>query len=160
MGRPDKIRSVLLDASALLGVITGEPAFACLKSLLAAVDNKQIRLVESSAILTEVRSRHARDTNTHARAREGVRALLESPETTLVDVSTVVARKAGDLAAELNLKTWDAIHLATAILAGVDVLVVLDHKFPLGDYEGVWVTGPFDINDDNLLGLIDDHDED
>lgn len=151
MGRPEKITSALLDASSLLGVITGDPHFECLKSLLAAVDRGEVRLVESSAILTEVRPRHARDTEVHVLAREGVLALLESPETTLVDVSTVVARKAGQLAADLGLDTWDAIHLATAILAEVDVLVVRDHKFPEGDYEGVWVTGPFDIDGDKLF---------
>jgi predicted nucleic acid-binding protein len=154
VGRPDKVRSASLDASALLGVITGDPDFACLKSLLAAVDRGEVRLVESSAMLTEVRPRHARDTSARAYARQTVLELLESPETSLVDVSTVVARKAGDLAAEHNLKTWDAVHLATAILSGADVLVVRDGRFPKGDVEGVWVTEPFDLNEDNLLGLL------
>lgn len=54
MGRPDKIRTALLDASALIGVIKGEPEFACLKSLLAAADRGEITLVESTAILAEV----------------------------------------------------------------------------------------------------------
>ena len=100
MARPDKIESALLDASSLLGVVQGEEEFACLKSLLAAVDRGEIKLVESTAILAEVLPHHARDTETHKRAREGVRALLESPETQLVDVTTVVARKAGELRAE------------------------------------------------------------
>ena len=47
--------------------------------------------------------------------------------------------------------TWDAVHLATAILAGVDVVVVRDHKFPDGDYEGVHITGPFDLDEDKLF---------
>lgn len=151
MGRPDKVGSALLDASSLIGVILGDPAFAGLRSLLAAVDRGEVILVESTAILAEVQPRHTRDTRAHARARDTVRALLESPETQLVDVSTAVARKAGDLKAELGLGTWDAVHLATAILAGVDVLIVRDHKFPEGDYEGVYVTGPFDIDEDKLF---------
>lgn len=152
MGRPDKIESALLDASALLGVVQGEEEFACLKSLLAAVDRGSVKLVESTAILTEVLPRHARDTDAHARAREGIRALLESPETQLVDVSTAVARKAGDLRAKhAGLKTWDSIHLATAILARVDLLIVRDGKFPLGTYEGVYVSRPFDIDEDKLF---------
>ena len=152
MARPNKIESALLDASSLVGVVQGEAEFACLKSLLAAVDRGAVRLVESAAILTEVLPRHARDTESHKRAREAVRALLESPDTELVDVSTVVARKAGDLRAKhAGLKTWDAIHLATAILAGVDVLIVRDSKFPAGDYEGVWVSRPFDIDADKLV---------
>jgi len=150
VGRPDKIASALLDASSLLGVVQGEQEFECLRTLLAAVDRGEVRLVESTAILAEVLPRHRRDTQTHAHAREAVRALLESPETQLVDVNTVVARKAGELRARHGMSTWDAVHLATAILAGVDVLVVRDHKFPEGDYEGVYVTRPFDIDDDKL----------
>lgn len=150
MVRPDNIESALLDASSLLGVIQGEQEFACLKSLLAAVDRGAIKLVESTAILTEVLPQHARDTDVHMRAREGVRALLESPETLLMDVNTVVARKAGVLRAEHGLKTWDAIHLATAILARVDVLIVRDWKWPNGTYEGVYISRPFDIDDDKL----------
>lgn len=151
MARPDTIESALLDASSLLGVVQGEEEFACLKSLLSAVDRGAVRLVESTAILAEVLPHHARDTETHERAREGVRALLESPDTQLVDVTTVVARKAGDLRAEFGLKTWDSVHLATAVLARVDVLIVRDHKFPFGDYEGVHIARPFDIDEDKLF---------
>lgn len=151
MARPDKIESALLDASSLLGVVQGEEEFACLKSLLAAVDRGAIKLVESTAILTEVLPQHTRDTEIHKRAREGVRALLESPDTQLVDVNTVVARKAGDLRTEFGLKTWDAIHLATAVLTRVDVLIVRDHKFPFGDYEGVHISRPFNIDEDKLF---------
>lgn len=154
MGRPDKIESALLDASALIGVIKGDAEFECLKSLLAAVDRGEVRLVESTAMLAEVQPEHDGDTGLHALARETVRALLEAPATELVDISAVVARKAGDLRVKHRMSTWDAVHLATAILAKVDVLVVRDGKFPKGDCEGVWVTGPFDLNEGNLLGLI------
>ncbi len=151
MGRPSKIERALLDASALIGVIKGELAFEGLRSLLAAVDRGEVTLVESTAILTEVQPQHTGDTDSHALARETVRALLESPMTQLVDVSTAVARKAGNLRVEHGLTTWDAVHLATAVLAGVDVLVVRDGKFPMGEYEGVYVTGPFDIDEDKLF---------
>ena len=151
MGRPSKIESALMDASVLIGVIKGESEFECLKSLLAAVDRGQVTLVESTAILAEVQPWHTRDTELHALARETVRALMESPTTQLVDVSTAVARKAGDLRVKHGLTTWDAVHLATAVLAGVDVLVVRDGKFPKDEYEGVYVTGPFDVDEDKLF---------
>jgi len=77
--------------------------------------------------------------------------LLESPRTRLIDLSAPVARKAGDLRVQHGLKTWDAVHLATAIIGNVDVLIVRDSKFPEGDYEGVYVTGPYDIDDDKLF---------
>lgn len=151
MGRPKRVKRVLLDASALIGVITGESAFECLRSLLAAIDRREVTLVESTAILTEVLHRHARDNATHARTRDSLRALLEAETTELVDVSTTVARKAGELRVEYGLKTWDAVHLATAIVAEVDVVVARDGRFPQGECEGVHVTGPFDIDEDKLF---------
>lgn len=151
MARPDKIGSVLLDASALIGVIVDDPEFSCLRSLLAAVDRGEVRLVESTAILAEVLVRHPDDAQEHTHARGTVRELLESPETQLVDVSIAVARKAGELRVKHGLKTWDAVHLATAIVAEVDVLIARDRKLIVGDYEGVHVTGPFDIDDDKLF---------
>ena len=39
---------------------------------------------------------------------------------------------------------------------GSNVFVVRDGKLPEGEYEGVWVTGPFDLNEGNLLALIRD----
>lgn len=153
MGRPDKIARALLDASALIGVIKGEADFACLKALLEAVDRGEVTLVESTAVLAEVQPKHAMDTRSHTPAREAVRALLESPATELVDVNTVVARMAGELRVKHGMTTWDAVHLATAIVAKVDVLIVRDGKFPKGDYEGVYVTVPFDIDEDKLPGL-------
>lgn len=140
----------LLDASALIGVIKGEEDFECLRTLLLAVDRGEVTLVESTAILAEVQPEHTADNGAHTRAREAVRALLESPATELVDVTTVVARKAGDLRVKLGMTTWDAVHLATATVAKVDVLIVRDGKFPTGDFEGVHVTTPFDIDDDKL----------
>lgn len=150
MARPDKIESALLDASSLIGVSKGEQEFECLKTLLAAVDRGEVTLVESTAILAEVQPEHTRDTELHALAREAVRALLESPATQLVDVNTVVARKAGELRVKQGMSTWDAVHLATAILAGVDVLIVRDGKFLMGTYQGVYISRPFDIDDDKL----------
>lgn len=156
MARPEKISSALLDASSLLGVVVDDPDFRCLRTLLEAIDRGQIQLVESTAILAEVLHKHERDSEKHALARSTMRDLLEGPDTRLIDVSSVIARKAGELRVTLGMTTWDAMHLATAIVAQVDVLIVRDGKFPKGDYEGVWVTEPFDLNDDNLLGLIED----
>ena len=73
-----------------------------------------------------------------------------------MDANTVVSRKAGELRVKHGMSTWDAVHLATAILAQVDVVIVRDKKFPKGDYEGTHVTGPYDINEHNLLGLLSD----
>jgi predicted nucleic acid-binding protein len=68
-----------------------------------------------------------------------------------VDATRVVARRAADLRAEHGRKTWDAIHLATAIVSRTDVVFVRDTKFPTGrTIDGVYVTEPYDVDDDQL----------
>lgn len=61
------------------------------------MDREAIRLVESTAILIEVRPHHNGDSWENVRVREDLLALLQSRKTHLVDVNTVVTRKAGQL---------------------------------------------------------------
>jgi predicted nucleic acid-binding protein len=148
VAKPDEIRRALLDASCLIGIIAGDPAFAPLRSLLRAIDAGRVTLVESTAILTEVLPMHP---DGDATRRETIRNLLESPRTELIDVTTVVANRAADLRVVHNLKTWDAIHLATGIVSAVDVVFVRDSKFPTGQtIDGVYVSEPYDIDGDTL----------
>jgi predicted nucleic acid-binding protein len=152
LARPDSVSKAPLDASAVIGVMKADPYYAPLKSLLAAIARNDVTLVASTAMLVEVRPTHDGDTAAHPRARDAARALLESPGTEMVDVNLLVARRAGELADKYGLHTWDAVHLATAVLTQTDVMVARDQKLPEGDYEGVWVTGPFDIDSDKLFG--------
>ncbi|MGL5929504.1 MAG: type II toxin-antitoxin system VapC family toxin [Dermatophilaceae bacterium] len=148
MARPERIHRVLLDASCLIGLITGDEQMKPLLTLLREVDAGHISIVESTAIIAEVLPGHSEGDPS---ARDAILARLESPEVQLIDVSTVVARKAAELRTTFRLKTWDAIHLATAIVADVDVVFVRDARFPTGQtVEGVFVSAPFDIDDDKL----------
>ncbi|PZS03116.1 MAG: hypothetical protein DLM56_10130 [Pseudonocardiales bacterium] len=148
MAKPDQVHRALLDASCLVGIIAGDPAFAPLRSLLCAVDADRITLVESTAILAEVLPLHPHG---DPAKRQIIRELLESPRTELVDVTTLVARRAGDLRVDYGLGTWDAIHLATGIVSGVDVVFVRDSKFPTDrTIDGVYVSEPYDIDEDKL----------
>jgi len=47
VAKPDQVRRALLDASCLIGSIAGDPAFAALRSLLRAVDEDRVTLLES-----------------------------------------------------------------------------------------------------------------
>ncbi len=84
---------------------------------MAAVDRGEVTLVESTSILAEVVPEHTRDTELHRLARDSARALLESPTTEFWTSRRTSRRKAGELKAALGLNTWDAVHLATGILA-------------------------------------------
>lgn len=150
MGKPnERPRRVVLDASALIGLIDGDADFAVLKSLLSALDDGEAMLVESTAIFGEVLPEHGKDITPAARAE--IIALLRGPDVQIVDVGLTVATKASQLRVRFGLKTWDAIHLATAIVSGADIFIGRDHKFPAGQVvEGVEVRKPFDIFEDRL----------
>lgn len=149
MGRPSSIQTVLLDASCLIGYIKGDADMACLRALFAAVEAKSVTLVESSAILAEVLPQHAGDMSPEK--RQQILELLESENVQLVDVSSVVASRAAEFRVQYRLKTWDAVHLATSIIAKVDVFMHRDGDFPMtGTVDGTYVSRPFDIDDDKL----------
>ena len=149
MAKDKAPKRVLLDASALIGLIQGDPEFAVLKSLLQALENGEARLVESTAIFVEVLPN--RSTDLDPSVREDILTLLRGPDVEIVDVNLVVASKAAVLRVQYGLKTWDAIHIATAIVTGADVVIGRDRKFPDGEVvEGVSIREPYDIFEDRL----------
>jgi len=150
VGRPENPRRVLLDSSCLIGMIKGDEDVACLASLMLAVQRHRVTLVESAAILTEVRPRHASDVSPEKRKQ--IRLLLQSADVDLIDVTSDVADRAGCLCAEHGLKTWDGIHLATAIKGKVDVLFTGDDDFGKDrEIDGVWVCKPYNIDENKLF---------
>ncbi len=54
--------------------------------------------------------------------------LFAGPEIKLLEITSQVVEKATELRASLNLKTPDALHLASAILAQASVFMTGDHK--------------------------------
>lgn len=144
-----------MDAPCLIGVITGDHAFAPLRSVLRAVDDNRVTLVESTAILTEVRPIHPQG---DLAKRAVTRELLESPRHRVDRRLGGGGRHAGDLCADYGLSTWDGIHLATGIISGVGVVFVRDSKFPTDQtIDGVHVSEPYDIDEDKLpLDLPDE----
>lgn len=148
MAKPEQVRRALLDASCLIGIIAGDPYYAPLQNLLAAVDRGEVTLVESTAILAEVLPSHEHG---DPAKRQLILGLLESPQTHLIDVSTVVARRAAELRVQHSLKTWDAVHLATGLVGEVDVVFVRDSSFPTGqNIDTVYVSEPYDFDEDKL----------
>jgi predicted nucleic acid-binding protein len=71
-----------------------------------------------------------------------------------VEFSRRVAQAARKLAYMYQLKNYDAIHLASAVDAGVDVLMTWDKGFPLGQrVEGVWVDEPYEFGPLPIPGI-------
>ncbi len=133
----------LVDACCFLVFITGQAANQdAARELLRRIDDKEIQLVESPLILVEVPPTHANDRGDGKRSL--IRGLLESAEVDYIDLTSAIARRAGDYLPSYGLKTMDAIHLATAVHAHVDALVTLNTKdFPMGEtVDGVPVLTP------------------
>lgn len=128
------IRRVLMDSSALIALIKGEPPAARLAGLLAMIERGDAQLVESVIVLAEVYKRSTHPDQSERQRQDAllddIRAKLESRDVILLDVTPPVARKATELRAKHGLKLPDAIHLATALLNRCDWLVTLDRDFP------------------------------
>ena len=135
-GRP----RVLLDSSALIALIKGEPGAERLDGLMEMVERGDAELVESVIVLGEVYQRsNAADEaerNGHDAKLESIRSLLESRDVLLLDVTPPIVKKAtGYRQSKKPGKLPDAIHLATAVLNDCDWLVTFDGDFP--DIDGL-----------------------
>ena len=157
MAKPENVEAVYFDASMLIAVITGEDAARPLQTVLRHVDNKTVRIVASTALLIEVRRSGAGDDS----VRDGLRELLTDPDrTTLLDVDLELAQLAERYATDMGLKTWDAIHLATAVRGRAQVMFIRDGKVPTDTYvDGVYISEPWDLRPEDLLSLIQEGDE-
>lgn len=156
MAKPENVEAVYFDASMLIAVITGEPQARPLKTVLTGIDERRIRLVASTALLIEVRSTGPGS----EAARKGLRELLTDPDrTTLLDIDLELALLAEGYATERGLKTWDAVHVATAVRGSAQVMFMRDSKLPTDTYvDGVYISEPWDLRPEDLLTLIDDSD--
>jgi predicted nucleic acid-binding protein len=84
-------------------------------------------VVTSVISMIECRSKPLRDGDTQ---RAGAYdAFFSSRDLTLFPVDAAVADRATQLRATYNLKTPDAIHMATAAVHGASLVVTTDHDF-------------------------------
>lgn len=95
--------------------------------LLQAAEHDQLRLVTSVLTLMEVLVAPKRERQEQLCRR--YRELFASfPQLTVLAIDQSIAEVASDLRAAYNLRTPDALHLATAIVAGADAFVTEDRR--------------------------------
>lgn len=120
------IRQLAFDTAPLIYFVERNPSyFERMLFIMGYVDRGLIAGVASTMALTEVLVQPL---------RAGDSALTERYETILSHsrgfrlepVTTPVARHAADLRARYNLRTPDALHIATAISAGCDAFLTND----------------------------------
>jgi len=134
---------VYLDASTVIYALEGLSQYGNLKTgLLIPLDKLEFVSVTSRLTLLEALVFPLR--NGDQIGEQNFRAFLTSSSHKIIEpVSDAVLEKATSLRAQyLGLKTPDAIHLATGILAGCDLFVTGDQSW---SKTGVTVVDPADI---------------
>lgn len=105
-----------------------EPYLEKLRSVFQMVEEGQATLVTSVVTLLEVLVHPVRN-NDESLASEYQDILLHGRNVTTLPVSVTIAQVAAELRAERNLKTPDALQLATAISHQADVFLTNDRDF-------------------------------
>jgi predicted nucleic acid-binding protein len=130
-------RTVALDTAPLIFFIEQRaPYVDVLRPFFQAVDRGECRVVRSVVTLLEVLV-HPIRRGDEGLAQQYNDILLSSPHIMTAPVTPVTAQLAAELRAEQNLKTPDAIQLATAINHGAAAILTNDRDF--GETESIKV---------------------
>lgn len=117
---------VALDTSPIISFIAQEAPYAeLLQPLFVAIAAGKIRAATSTVTLVEVLVRPLRENNSEL-AAQYQDILLHSANLTVYPLSSEIALEAAELRAKLNLRTPDAIQVATARVSGADTFLTND----------------------------------
>lgn len=114
------------DTAPLIYYVENHPSYAdVMQVIIDRLDDGHLQAIGSFIILTEVLIQPIR-VNNHALAQKYETILLKSAGFQLIPIAESVSRRAAILRATYNLRTPDAIHIATAIEAGCDAFLTND----------------------------------
>jgi len=120
--------TVGLDTGPLIYYIEEHPVFlAKIRPFFAAAERNEFHIVTSFVTLIEVLVHPLREGRPEL-AEEYPNILLQSPALTAVPLDEGIAEEAAGLRARHNLRTPDAIQLATAIRSGASWFLTNDAK--------------------------------
>ena len=124
-------KTVFLDTAPLIYFIEGHSSYqAILDGLFEFNDKGGFSFVTSSVTLLEVLVKPLRDGQT-AIAKQYRDILTTAPGIELFDVTSAIAEQAAQLRAKYNLRTPDAIQLATSIELGADYFLTNDNRLKI-----------------------------
>ena len=138
MGIVDDFRGnvIGLDTTPLIYFIEKNARYhPVIRPFFVALDQEHFRVVTSVITLVETLIHPLRH-NQHELASRYRRILLNTPQITTFNVSPDIAQKAAEIRAVYQIRTPDAIQLATALQGGADFFLTNDHalkKFPAVD---------------------------
>jgi predicted nucleic acid-binding protein len=135
---PDGSR-ILLDSVSVVYYLERNPRyFAAAEEWMERVNAGRLSAAASVLLLSEVLFPAYRAGNPAA-ARQARAALERIPNFELVEVTAGVSDVAARLRADHNLRTPDALHVATALSEGAEWLVTNDHRLRRVQAEGIRV---------------------
>ncbi len=118
-----------LDTAPLIYFIEEHTAYLdTLKEFFETVDKSEISVVTSTITLTEVLVHPLRSQNVDLAAE--YRDILLNSNITTVDISSDIAEYGALLRSQYNLRTPDALQIATSIKSGADFFLTNDTKLP------------------------------
>ncbi|HEY9414419.1 MAG TPA: PIN domain-containing protein [Pseudonocardia sp.] len=156
MTRPEHPSLVYLDTNALVYAISDKPAGEPVAELLRLAVAKKVIVAISTLSYVEVRGYGNADPYPAELDRQVI-DYLDSEHLLHIDFNRRVALRARRISYDYKLKTLDAMHMASAVVAGADVLMTADGDFRPGRLspgrmiEGVWVDAPYAPGDPPLF---------
>ncbi|WP_327047010.1 PIN domain-containing protein [Microbispora sp. NBC_01189] len=152
MTPPSNPSSIYLDSNALIGVLEAHDGHEHVVQALELARQRKLDLYVSTLSYVEVRGWGNADPYPPQRDKAAL-ALLDSPSLVSVEFSRGVGLKAREIAYTYRLKTPDAIHVASAIHAGAEVLFTRDGQMRgRGRIEGVLICEPYEIGEPTIFG--------
>lgn len=153
MTPPSEPSSVYLDSNALIGVLAGHEGHEHTVQVLELARQDRLTVFVSAMSYVEVRGWGLQEPYPPERDKAAL-ALLDSPSVILVEFSRGIALQARTVAYTHGLKNYDAVHVASAASAGVEVLFTRDSQMcGRGRIDGVYICEPYEIGDPTLFGL-------
>ena len=122
-------KTVFLDTAPLIYFIEGHSIYQPILSRLFDFNDKGgLLFVTSSVTLLEVLVKPLREGQT-AISKQYRDILTTAPGIELFDITSAIVEQAAQLRAKYNLRTPDAIQLATSIELGADYFLTNDNRF-------------------------------
>lgn len=153
MARPNNPGTIYLDSNVLIGVIQNGQTNSPGAEVLRLAQSRSIEVYISTLSYVEVLGK-TRTAPYDPVMEQRVLDALDHPLIVRVEFDRAVALMARRCCHDLRLRPMDAIHLASAVQAGVDAFMTEDDDYPLGtDFQGVWIDRPFVPGGDLLPGM-------
>ncbi|GAB4516736.1 MAG: hypothetical protein OHK0046_22570 [Anaerolineae bacterium] len=122
MGR----QRIYIETAPLIYFVEENPQYVeKMEAVLKYIEQQEINAFSSVIILPEVLKRPLQEQR-HDLAREYRKILIDSQQFQLLPVTLSIAEQSAALRARYNLRTPDALHVATALNAGCDAFLTND----------------------------------